>query len=114
MADYACKCGGTLRRVGWQEMYARSGRRTSAAQVSVEVLRETGNPAVGWGDSGLLHMIAKRLGMPEDGPATERKVLDRIERSHSGLLVKRYKSYPERGLSRLREYCLPEVAAPPP
>lgn len=111
MADYACACGGRLRRIGWQEMYRAYGRMETAAQAAVAVLRDSGNPAIGWGDSGLLHAVAERLGMPHEGLATERKVLDRIERSHAGVLIKRYKTYSGRGLSRLREYIHPEDIA---
>ena len=34
-----------------------------ACDAAVAVLRETKNPAVMWGDSGLLHLIAERAGL---------------------------------------------------
>ena len=36
---------------------------TRVCDVAVEVLQETGDPAVMWGDCGLLDMIAARAGM---------------------------------------------------
>lgn len=111
MKDYACKCGGKLRRIGWQEMYRDSGRAPkTAAQVAAEHLRATGNPAVGWGDAHLLHEIGAKLGLAPEGPKTEQKVLDRIERSHKGVLEKRFVGFPERGLGRVRQFWLPETA----
>ena len=108
MSSFRCQCGGQLRRVGWQELYRRSGRAPeTAAHVAAKHLRATGNQSVGWGDSGLLHQIASLLGMPHEGPTTEAKVLDRIDRSHIGVLEKRYGSYPSRGLGRVRQFWLP-------
>lgn len=107
MKDYKCPCGGALRRISWQEMYQKSGRRQSAAQVAASLLRETGNPAIGWGDSGLLHQVADMLGMPHEGPRSERKVLDRIERSHQGVLEKRHVEVGGR-YGNVRQFMLPE------
>lgn len=104
LKDYLCTCGGELHR-------ARLGA-TTAAMVAADLLKETGNPAIGWGDSGLLHMVADKLGLPSEGYATEKKILDRIERSYQGVLIKRWKSYGGgKGVGRLREYALPEVLA---
>lgn len=109
LTNLACECGGALRRIGWQEMYRRSGRApATAAEVAAKLLRETKNPAVGWGDARLLHDIAERMQLPHEGAATERKILDRIDRSHEGVLVKQYICYSGRGLARLRRYYLPE------
>ena len=36
---------------------------------AVLVLRETDNPAVMWGDEGLLHLVAKRAGLRAQGHA---------------------------------------------
>ena len=110
LKDLRCPCGGELRRIGWQEMYRKAGRLKSAAEVAVEILRKSGNPAVGYGDAGLLHQIAEQLGMEHEAMTTERKVLDRIERSYQGLLEKRFASLPVRGLARVRQYWLPEAA----
>lgn len=82
--------------------------RSNAAQVAAAYLRKTGNPAVGWGDSRLLHEIAQLLGMRPDGPATERKVLARIERSHAGVLDKCYQRLGPAGPTRARQFRLPE------
>lgn len=109
LKDFRCLCGGELRRIGWQEMYRNSGRAPkTAAQFAAEHLRATGNPAIGYGDSGLLHQVAELIGLPHEGIKTEKKVLDRIERSHVGVLKKRIIGLAGRGLGRVRQYWLPE------
>lgn len=111
LKDFRCHCGGELRRIGWQEMYRNSGRAPkTASQIAAEHLRASGNPAVGYGDAGLLHQIAELIGLPHEGQKTEKKVLDRIERSHHGVLEKRSASYPGRGLGKVRQYWLPDMA----
>jgi hypothetical protein len=107
MSSLRCSCGGQFRRIGWQEMYRRRSGSESAAQAAAAILRETNNPGIGWGDSRLLHAVASRLGLPPNGPFTEKLVLEKIERSHQGVLIKGYVSYPERGLGRVRHYTLP-------
>lgn len=107
MRDYRCGCGGRLRRIGWQEMYRKRSGLPSAAEAAASILRETGNTAIGWGDSSLLHAVAERLGLPHDGPATEKTVLKRIGRSYAGVLVKEYAAYPDRRLGRVCRYALP-------
>lgn len=80
-------------------------------EVAARVLRETNNPKVMTGDSGLLHCIADALGWPHDGPATERKVLDALSRSaaaHPGVLVEQMCRGGWRGAGRVRAFCLPE------
>lgn len=49
-------------------------------EAAVAVLRETHNDHVMWGDIHLLHAIAERAGMPPEGPATPRKVLNRLSK----------------------------------
>lgn len=39
----------------------------TAAQIAAEYLRGTDNPAVGWGDTRLLHEIASKLGLSPEG-----------------------------------------------
>ena len=55
---------------------------------AVEVLRETDNPAVVWGDEGLLHLIAERLGWEHDGPRTSDRVLAALRKT-PGPLIRR-------------------------
>lgn len=55
---------------------------------AVEILRETDNPAVMWGDEGLLHMIAERLGWPHECTRTSDRVLAALSRT-PGPLEKR-------------------------
>lgn len=58
---------------------------------ALEILRETHNPAVMWGDSGLCHMIAQRAGMRTQDRAwqTEARVLENLARQ-PGELVPRF------------------------
>ena len=83
------------------------GSAKKAPAAAVKVLRETENTAVGYGDSGLLNMIAEEMGWPHESWFTEKRVLDAIDRYHEGVLVKRYyRAF--RGLARV--FILPEHA----
>ncbi len=53
----------------------------SCAEVAEQVLRELGQPAVGWGDEAILHQIAERLGWPHEGPRTSRRVLNALSKN---------------------------------
>lgn len=44
-------------------MYRQRSGIPSAAQAAAAILRETEQPAIGWGDAGLLHSVAQRLGL---------------------------------------------------
>ena len=46
-----------------------------ACDATVQVLIETDNPSVMYGDEWLCHQIAKRLGWEHAGPTTSRRVL---------------------------------------
>jgi hypothetical protein len=48
---------------------------------AVAVLRETNNPAVMWGDEGLLHMIAEKLGWPHECTKTSDRVMAALGRT---------------------------------
>lgn len=54
-----------------------------AWEAAIEVLRETNNPAVMWGDCGLLHAIARKANMRCQGKAwkTEERVLNALSRA---------------------------------
>jgi hypothetical protein len=56
---------------------------------AVLVLLETDNPAVTWGDEGLLHMIAERAELRSCGRAwrTSDRVLANLSRCHDGLVA---------------------------
>lgn len=77
---------------------------------AVEVLRETDNPAVMWGDEGLLHLIAERAGLRSRGRGwqTSEAVLNNLSR-RPGVLVPRYTNVGRRS-SRVRIFYLPEHA----
>ena len=54
---------------------------------AVQVLRETDNPAVMWGDEGLCHLIADRLGWEHHGHRTSNRVLAALAKT-PGILVR--------------------------
>jgi hypothetical protein len=57
-------------------------------EAAVEVLKETDNPAVMWGDEGLCHLIADRLGWEHKAWETSDRVLAALAKT-PGKLVKR-------------------------
>jgi ribosomal protein L35 len=79
-------------------------------EAAAAVLRETKNPAVMWGDSGLLHLIADRAGLRKRsrGWETEDAVLRNLSRDHGDLVA----SYTTiiRGNRVVRIFYLPEHA----
>lgn len=81
---------------------------------AVLVLRETDNPAVMWGDTGLLHKIASRAELPSRDRAwkTENAVLNALSRQ-PGELVSGYSRANVSGRQRaVRSFWLPEHAPP--
>lgn len=81
-------------------------RTKRVCDAAVEVLRETDNPAVMWGDCGLLCMIAKRSGVKWEHPMRgEERVLQALSRQ-PGVLVKGFAAG-ARGRS-VRIFRLPE------
>lgn len=79
---------------------------------AVVVLRETENPAVMWGDEGLLHLIADRAGiaMRSRSWRTSRAVLTNLARCPGELVPKLTMSH-SGGRERLvRIFFLPEHA----
>ena len=76
------------------------------------VLRETGNPAVMYGDSGLLHAIANRAGSAaaRQGHITEQRVLDALARCPGNLVATHTSG---RSRKRVRIFYLPEFAPAP-
>ena len=76
---------------------------------AVLVLRESDNPAVMWGDVGLLHLIAARAGLGAKDRAwkTENAVLRNLSRQ-PGALVAGYTREPHG--RRVRCFWLPEHA----
>lgn len=55
---------------------------------AVEVLQETGNPAVMWGDEGLLHLIAERMGWKHECTKTSDRVLNALSKTPGELIPK--------------------------
>lgn len=76
---------------------------------AVEVLRETGNPAVMATDSGLLHAIAERAGRPHKGFRTEKLVLDALSRQPGELVPGYTRAYRNQ---RARIFRLPDRVVP--
>ena len=58
-----------------------------ACDAAIQVLIETDNPSVMYGDEWLCHQIAERLGWEHAGPATSRRVLRALAKT-PGRLVK--------------------------
>ncbi|POR07962.1 hypothetical protein BV908_18445 [Diaphorobacter sp. LR2014-1] len=58
-----------------------------ACDAALQVLIETDNPSVMYGDEWLCHQIAARLGWEHAGPATTRRVLRALSKT-PGRLVK--------------------------
>lgn len=81
--------------------------KKTPAQHAAEVLRETGNPSVCFGDDGLIHAIGERCGFKPSAWKSRKTVCDAIDRSNSGELVKSFTL----GHRWMRCYTLPEVAA---
>ena len=84
-------------------------------EAAVQVLRETDNPAVMWGDEGLLHQIANRAGIGSTGRfarghVRSSAVLDNLARS-PGILVAKQTYVHITGRKRwVRIFYLPEHA----
>lgn len=64
-------------------------KRMRTCDAAVLVLRETGDPAVMWGDTHLLRMIAERAGLTDNGWKTERLVLNNLSRC-PGILISKH------------------------
>ena len=60
---------------------------------AVAVLRETGNLAVMWGDEGLLHEIADKLGWEHDAWRTSDRVLRALAKTPGPLEKRRTLCY---------------------
>jgi hypothetical protein len=91
-----------LRPEGWAPR-----KRLLACEAAVQILRETQNAAVMYGDATLLHLIAKRAGLKAAGRDTERRVLKLLSMSPGILVPKKTRL----GNGRLvRIFRLPEEA----
>lgn len=62
--------------------------RQRVCDAAVDVLRETGNPAVMWGDEGLLHLIAERMGWKHECTKTSDRVLNALSKTPGELISK--------------------------
>lgn len=84
-------------------------RRLRACDATIEHLRETDNPAVMWGDTGLIHAIADRLGWEHHAWKTEKRLLDALSKT-PGDLVPGYTvvRIPGVGMRDVRIFRLPE------
>lgn len=90
---------------------ARAAPNLRVCDAAVIVLRETDNPAVGWGDTGLLHLIAARASLPSRERAwmTENAVLNALSRQ-PGVLVAGYTRVNVSGRQRwVRLFSLPKA-----
>lgn len=79
--------------------------RRRICDIAEAVLRETGNPAVMWGDCGLLDMIAERAGIRKDRPtACWKNVLDALSKQPGNLVPGKVDIF----CRRVRVFSLPE------
>ena len=79
--------------------------RKRICDIAEEVLRETGNPAVLWGDCGLLDEIASRAGLSSPYPWVRwKRVLDALTKQPGNL----ERGYAEHSGRQLRLFALPE------
>lgn len=87
---------------------ANTGHRMKTCEAAVLVLRETGNPAVMWGDEHLLHMIAERAGLraQKNSWHTSKAVLNNLARCPGVLVPKRTRCHTH----WVRIFRLPECA----
>jgi hypothetical protein len=76
---------------------------------AVEVLRETGNPCVGYGDHGLCHEISERAGRGHASVRTHWRVLNALTKT-PGALIRRDTFFG--GVGWTRCFWLPETQAP--
>lgn len=74
---------------------------------AIEVLRETDNPAVMWGDEGLLHLIAERLGWKHNTWKTSDRVLNALSKTPGRLIPG--KTYIGNGRRIVRIFRLPQT-----
>ena len=81
--------------------------RIRLCDAAVAVLRETDNPAVMWGDEGLLHMIANRAGLKvkNRGWETSLAVLNGLTRTPGELVPRKTMGFGKRSV---RMFVLPE------
>ena len=63
------------------------GKGMKVWEATVEVLRDTDNDGIMWGDSGLLHMVAEKLGWKHEAWKTENRVLAAL-RKNPGILIR--------------------------
>lgn len=57
-----------------------------ACDAAIQILIETNNPSVMYGDEWLCHQIAERLGWEHEGPKTSRRVLRALAKTPGRLL----------------------------
>lgn len=83
--------------------------RMRVCDAAFAVLTETDNPAVMWGDTGLLHQIAKRAGLPSKDRAwkTETAVLAALSRQPGRLVAGHTRGPAEARGQRVRIFWLP-------
>jgi hypothetical protein len=64
-----------------------------AWEATVEVLLETQNPSIMYGDEWLCHQVAERLKWQHEGPKTSRRLLSTLSKT-PGCLIKGYCKMP--------------------
>lgn len=64
--------------------------KKTAAQHAADILRETDNPSISAHDTGLVHMVAERIGIESDSYRTSKPVIAAIDRTNRGELLRGY------------------------
>jgi len=91
-------------------MRSSNRKKQRICDIAERVLRETNNPAVMWGDSGLLDMIAERSGRWIDGEHPYKRwqrVLNALSKQPGNLLEGRSLIWMNGGDRRVRRFNLP-------
>ena len=88
-------------------------KKMRTCDAAVLVLRETDNPAVMWGDEGLLHLIAQRAGLRVSGLAwrTSLAVLNNLAKCPGDLVAKQTRAHSGGRERWVRIFYLPETAS---
>ena len=73
-----------------------------ACDAAMQVLLESDNPAVMYGDDWLCHQIAARLGWEHEGPATTRRVLRALSKTPGRLTKNHVRLMPRNSRSQGR------------
>ena len=81
-------------------------------EATIQILTETGNAAVMWGDLALLYAIAVRAGLKHDDHKFDRRVLNALSRDYGPLAPKQAQLMANEQGRWVRVFRLPEPVKP--